>query len=141
MTSNFSAFMSTVCAAWTENVEYPQDASSVHYFDESFSLGVLTKKVDSLLLDDGDTRTITIQGLALSTTLTLWITVDGECRLETVAKDYDGVTTINGYIPGYGTKNLPGKIILSTYNLSSITIRGLADNTRVEVFVATTEAI
>ncbi len=130
--SSATLFFTPISNAWGEDVSDPALAETTQAFLPDISGGLTAWRTEQILLDDEETRSVTIQGLALADSLVFWCSVVGEVRVETVAKDTNGSTTINGYIPTYGTARYPGKLFLSTYNISSVTLRGLADATVVE---------
>jgi hypothetical protein len=130
--SSATLFFTPIANAWGADVSDPILSETTQAYLPDVSGGLNAWRTEQILLDEDDTRSITIQGLALADSLVFWCSVVGHVRMETVAKDTNGSTTINGYIPTYGTARYPGKLFLSTYNISSVTLRGLADDTVVE---------
>ena len=106
---------------------------------ESGQNNVLYHRFETVSLDDDDTRTISFANYATSE----WVgivaqvfssassTAIGEARINIVAKDTDGSTDIASAPVGYGNKLHPGLIMLSTYNVTSFQLEGLADDTTV----------
>jgi hypothetical protein len=96
---------------------------------------ILYKKTDSILLDSGGTRTITLPESTF--TLSEWslvtMKVIGTARLTTTGKNYDGSSDITGIMDTFGTDLYPGYIVLSTYNVSAFTISSQADGTIIEL--------
>ena len=131
MTTESTIFLGPQCSAWGDDVSDPSTAATAQNFSPELLSGLNMRRMESIALDDTDTRAITIQGIADANKFVLYLSVVGECQVETVGKD-TASAAINGYIPTYGTARFPGKILLSTYNLSSVTLRGLADSTTVE---------
>lgn len=130
--SNATLFFTPIANAWGEDVSDPVLALTTQAFLPDVSGGLSAWRTEQIVLDTGDTRSVTIQGLALADSLVFWCSVVGHVRMDTVGKDTNGSTTINGYIPTYGTARYPGKLFLSTYNISSVTLTGLADASVVE---------
>jgi hypothetical protein len=93
-------------------------------------------QVQSISLDAGDTKTITFPGLANSSNILCFAQVVGEARIETTGLDYDVATPISGYSQAYGVAAWPGLIMLNTYNIATITVRGITDNTTVKFYSA-----
>lgn len=98
---------------------------------------------EELTLDDTETRTITLPNhVAGSWVLILARIVGsdsqttGQAKLTTVGVDTDNVTAIEGQTAGYGIDAHPGVIGMTTYNVTSFTLTGLADGTRITYLAA-----
>lgn len=98
---------------------------------------------ETVELDEGDSRTIAlpnhVQG---SWTLILARVVGpdgqtvGSAKLVTVGVDTDGSTPIEGQTIGYGIDAHPGVIGMTTYNVTSFTLTGLVDGSKVTYLAA-----
>ena len=134
----YSLFASPSFRAYQGTPENPNDSSLISdsIGGESIRYNLLYKKNESLPLDDGDSRVLTLPESTFS--LTEWsimvLKVIGKARLTTTGKDYDNTTNINAYMDTYGTSRYPGYVLLSTYNVSAFTVTGQEDGTVVEVF-------
>lgn len=60
----------------------------------------------------------------------------GHAKLVTVGVDTDGSTPIEGQTIGYGIDAHPGVIGMTTYNVSTFTLTGLAAGTKITYLVA-----
>lgn len=94
------------------------------------------RRVDSTTLAlVGDSYTLPLFG-TLAWNLFI-IGCQGRALVETVGVDTDNSTTINGYTPIRGSAvnpTYPGYLLLSTYNLSSVTIVAQDPNTALQIF-------
>ncbi len=137
--SQYSLFMNQLLYG------YPDDVPDAFFsrWSDAYSINsrynIKSKELSSVLLDDGDTKAITLTDSVLADWITLTIRIIGTARLDIVAKDTDGTTTINSYLGAYGTDNLPGYITLSTYNITSLTLLGQEDGTIIQVFAGICE--
>lgn len=137
--SDLSAFTSIVLNAYPDNVPDPFYARWCDTFNLQSRNNVRAKRIESIFLDDTETRVFTPSNIILNNTQFIVVKVIGAARINSVGKDTDGTTTINGYTPCFGTDILPGYIIYSTYNISSLTLLGQADDTKIQIFCATCE--
>jgi hypothetical protein len=96
---------------------------------------------ETLSLDDGDTRSVTIPAYSSSQWVGFMARVvgtdgaPGEAKLTTVGLDWDGSTAIEGVTGGYGTNRHPGFISMVTKNVTTFTLEGIADGTEIEYLV------
>lgn len=119
----------------------PETSSAFYNPPMEAKHNVLYYRRETVPLDDGDTRSVTIP----SYTSALWIgfmaRVVGEAKLTTVGVNWDGATAITGVTAGYGVERHPGFISMATTKVTTFTLEGLADDTTVEylVMVLTTD--
>jgi hypothetical protein len=132
MTTTNTMFLNFMIDGYPENTPDPFFARLNQSMSVQTRYNVQARRQMTLSMASGDTVTVTPSNLALADWRVLYARVIGTARIQTVGKDTDGTTTINGYTPAYGTSIYPGYIVLSTYNLSAITITAQADSTVVE---------
>jgi hypothetical protein len=138
--SDHTLFVSAVVQAYPDDVSDPSYSRIRQVFDEQIRYNLKMFRLETIALDDNDTRTVTLPGIAvLASWQLILVRVVGSAVVETTGKDTNGVTTINGYQPVFGTEVLPGIAFLSTYNVTAIVIRGEADDTTVEILTALSE--
>lgn len=137
--SDKTLFLNGLLYGFEDDVPDPFFARFMASLSQQSRYNVIKRYSRPLPLDSGDSVTVTPSGIALANWIILILKVVGTARLETTGKDTDGTTTINGYGDGYGTTLYPGYIILSTYNLSAITVSAQADDTVVELSMITSE--
>lgn len=107
------------------------ESSSVFYdppMQAQHNVTFYQRKTISLSL--GSTFTIAAPGVSAGWCCII-ARVIGSAKLTTVGTDWDG-TPATGVTAGYGIKQHPGMICITTYAMSSFTLAGLADNTEVE---------
>ncbi len=94
---------------------------------------VLYYRRETVALDLGDTRSLTFPDTAAASG---WVgvmaRVIGEAKLTTVGVNWNGSSAVTGVTAGYGVVRHPGMISATTYNVTSFTFEGLADDTTVE---------
>jgi len=137
MTTNYTLFLNAYTSVFNPSVADPDDADWKDEFDQELRYSVSKKKVDSMVLDAGQSRVINIAGgISLADWFVLVVRCIGTGQIDTVGKDAGG-GAITGHLGMFGTNVLPGISILSTYNLISITITSLANNSIFEFLGAT----
>lgn len=134
--SDYTLFLSAVASVWPDNVNDPSYSAQPFSFSKQISSGINYQKVEDIEIDNGETRAISLSNHLFSAQDILCLSVVGSVRVETVAQD-GAFAPITGAIPVYGTAKLPGKLMLSTYNVTSYTLRGLSDNSKVDLYLAT----
>lgn len=98
---------------------------------------------EEIELDNAETRTITLPNHAQ----TSWVLIlarivgpdgqtVGQAKLTTVGVDVNNVTAIEGQTLGYGIDAHPGIIGMTTYNVNSFTLTGLAAGTKITYLAA-----
>lgn len=110
----------------------PQSSSSFYLPSMESVQNVSEKSQETLFLDLGDTRIVTLPNYATSDWVAIVARVVGHAKLTTVGVDWDGVTAITGETIGYGAGRHAGYISLVTKNVTSFTFEGLADSTLVQ---------
>ncbi len=136
MTINFTQFVNAYISAFPDNVADPAVSRWVSSMDREVRYGVQQRKVEEILLDDSDSATITIPGLASSQWVVFVIRCIGQGVLTTTGND-SASSPITGKTPIYGTSILPGILVLSTYNLTAVpTITSQADGSIFEVYTS-----
>lgn len=134
--SVYSLFLSAALAAYDTDVDDADYAETATRYVHGQRYNVLYRKVEDIVLDAAATRALSLANYAASEWLYIVLEVVGGVRLATVGVDYDGTTPINGHLPSYGTELFPGKLLLSTYNVSTATLVGLEDDTKIKVLAA-----
>ncbi len=92
---------------------------------------------ETVPLDDGDTRTVSMPDGATGDWVGFAARVVGEAKLTTVGVNWNGSSGVTGVTVGYGVERYPGYISMTTANLSTMTLEGLADDTTVEYLLMT----
>lgn len=129
----FTLFHADYVSCYRDDVDNPDDASSMQAYQANGRQNVLYRKLDTIPLSSGATRTVTIPALARVEWVFIVAKVIGSAALNTTGVDTDGITSVTGKLPAYGTALFPGFLKLSTYNLDSITVTADADATTVEL--------
>lgn len=136
----FSLFHSIVVNASDDDVDDPIVAEVRDQLEAHERYNVLFAKQDELFMDEDDTKVVNLANYTLTypNDWTICIAhVTGIAELQTVAKDYNNSSTINGYQRTRGTTVFPGILILSSYNITSFTFKALEDSTTIRYCVAT----
>ncbi len=115
----------------------PEQSSSFYNPPMTTYQNVSIYRRETVALDDGDTRTITLPNYAASGWSAVMARVIGEAKITTVGTDWNGASGVTGDTVGYGVSRYPGMISLSTTNVTSFTLEGLADSTTVEYLAMT----
>lgn len=136
--SDFTAFVNAYGIAFTDDVSDPYDSKEWTEFDQQIRYNVKAKKIEEVTLDNTATRTLNFTGVVASDWRFLLIRVIGTGTVNTTGTD-QAAAGISGITGVYGTAVLPGIVMLSTYNLTAITLASLADGTVFEVFAAVCE--
>ncbi len=87
---------------------------------------------ETVPLDSGDTRTISLPDAASGNWTGIMARVIGHAKITTVGTNWDGSTAVTGITAGYGTERHAGYISMVTTKVTSFTLAGLADDTTVE---------
>lgn len=87
---------------------------------------------ETVSLDQGDTRTISIPDYASSDWSGVMARVVGEVKLTTIGHNADTIAAITGVTVGYGVERHPGYISMISIEVVSFTLEGLADGSTVE---------
>jgi len=100
---------------------------------------VLWRRSEQFTLALSATRTVTPPNLVAATDSCMaLVRVIGSARVNIVGLDFDGATPTAAKLPIYGTALYPGVGLISTYNVSSLTVESLAAGTVVDIFTAVT---
>lgn len=91
-------------------------------------------ETERLTLATAITRSIVIPGYASTENYLFYVWCNGEVQLKLTAKDYNNSTTINSINNIYGTAAFPGILALSTYNVTAISVTGVATTSDIEVY-------
>ncbi len=110
----------------------PETSSSFYNPPIEAKHNVLYYRRETVGLDDGDTRTVSIPDSATGSWVGFMARVIGEAKLTTVGVNWDGSTAVTGVTSGYGVARYPGYISMTTTNTTTFTLEGLADDTTVE---------
>ena len=134
--SVYSLFFSAALAAYDSDVDDADYAASSTRFVHGQRYNILYRKIEDIYVDESTTRVLSFANYASTEWLYLVLEVVGWAQVELVGKDFNGSSDINGYIPTYGTSLFPGKLLISTYNVTTATIRGLQDGTKIRLLGA-----
>ncbi len=142
--STYSLFLSAGVAAYDSDVDDPDYAMNAARFNHGQRYNVLYRKIGDVALAAGDFRFLNFANYASSEWLYVVLEVSsssdqvvGGVRLQTTGKDYDGSTDITGLTSTYGTALYPGKLIVSTYNVTMAPLLiGLANATKIRLLAA-----
>lgn len=137
--SDYTLFLQAYVTSFSDNVSEPIWSKDYQAFDRGIRYNVKFKKIENITLDNTDSRTINFSNKANSDWVVIIARVVGAARLVTAGLDTDGITPIAGNLPTYGTSLLPGIAMISTYNLTGLSVLSLADGTVVELFAAISE--
>lgn len=130
-------FITPLQSAWRGDVDDPTDGEVVGQFLGQEQQNILYERIESMSLGVSDTRSITFAGVTLKNEWVYLVAkVIGTARINVSADDTDGSTVITSKWQGYGTEVFPGFIIISSYNVNTISVEGLAAGTTVELFAA-----
>lgn len=88
--------------------------------------------IDTVALDATDT--FAYSSLTQATQRYLLVSVVGSVLVTTTAFDYDNATPIVGNLACQGVSAWPGMLLLSTYNVTSLTFTGVTDDTLLKIF-------
>lgn len=132
----FSLFASPIIAAWDGDVNDPTQGDFVASILNTDRQNVLYYRIEKCVLENTETRVITLANYVSTEWLYLIVRVNGTAYIATTGFSTDGVTAITGKMGMYGTALLPGIGILSSYNVSTMTLTSQADDTEIEVFAA-----
>lgn len=109
------------------------ETSSVFYNPPMTSVqNVVQYRRETIPLNTGDTHTISLPDSGVDIWSSVMARVIGHAKVTTTGYNWDGVASITGVTAGYGTDRHPGYISMSTANVNTFTLTGLADNTTVE---------
>ena len=134
--SFFTAFVSAIHSAWGDNVTDPLLSHSAQQSICPAQYNVLTHKMEQFELDSAASRTVSFANYASSEWTFLVMRVVGKAYFNIAGFDTDGVTAITSKIPAYGTALLPGIAMISSYNVTSISVVSEQDDTTVELYAA-----
>lgn len=129
-------FLSPLVAAFGDNVDDPMLSRGFIQFDGDIEHTVVFKKFESLSLDDTETKTFSFANYTRSEWSFVLAKVVGEAAVNLAGKDYDGATDISSTTVAYGTDEVPGFAVISTYNVDTFEIESLADSTTIELYAA-----
>ena len=137
MTIFQTCFVAPLANVYTDAVSDTQQSDQIiQSFDEAVTYKVAGSNAGSFSLLATEFRSIPVLGTSLASQSFIMVRVSGQVELQTTAKDFDGTTTIAGLSRTYGTALFPGFIVLSTYNLTAISIVAITDS-YVQIFDST----
>ena len=131
----FSLFHGLDVTAWTDDVDDPLASSLLSKLTANERYNVLFQKSDSIAVDDGDTVSILPANYSVSfpnDQIFVLLRVRGWAELQLSSKDYDDASDIDGYQRAYGDSIMPGILVLSSYNVATLAVKGLQDGTKIE---------
>lgn len=131
----FTLFLNPYCVAFPDDVDDPWHSKDSAQMSGSLTQNIIAKKTEQVILDAAQSHTLNFTNELLANWKYLIIKVVGEVTINTVGVDFNGTTPLTASLPVYGTTIYPGIGVLSTYNVSSIVLTGITDNTVVQVFV------
>lgn len=135
----YSMFLNPALQGFQENVDDPVMANSYGANQSSSRFNVLWQRSQQVTLANAATYIVTPPKLVTATDKALMLVrVVGSARVNVAAKDFNGSDDVSGAIPVYGVARFPGIGVFSTYNLVSLTLESLADDTVIDIFTAVT---
>ncbi len=132
-------YFSPLVQSYTTNSPDPYYAAYADVSNPSCRFPLDRKFVRSVVLDESDTYVFTPSDLTSDAGSVVVAKVVGAARIKVTGVDSDLSTPTVGYLPTYGTAQLPGYVLLSTFNVSAFEILGQADDTTVELFYGAEE--
>jgi len=132
----FTSFIGAIFSAWSDPVTDPMSSHDAQQLIASSKLNVLYHRQEQMELDSSESRVISRANYTSSEWTYMVMRVVGKAYFEITALDTDGVTVITSKIPAYGTEQLPGIAIISSYNITAISVVSQQDNTLVELYAA-----
>jgi len=114
------------------NDTFPSESASFYMPPMDSVMNVSEKTMETIFLNNGDTRTVTLPQYAATDWVMLVARVIGHAKLNIVGVDFDGASAIASETAGYGTTRHPGYIAVTTINATSFVFEGLADTTMVQ---------
>jgi hypothetical protein len=93
-------------------------------------------ETDSFLLDFNELRPLTLPNFSQAEWVCITLRVNGEVEVRVAALDTDNATPLLSYTKAYGDSRFPGFLQISTYNVISIDVVGVADNSQVESYAS-----
>lgn len=136
MTTNYTLFVDMYASAFADTVQVadPAYAEWSAEMAQQVRYNVQRRNQQTLVLAANATQALTFSGgVQLAEWHVLVVRCIGQGQIITTGKDTDGATSITGTQGIYGTAVLPGIFILSTYNLTGVTLKSLAAGTVFEV--------
>ncbi len=137
--STETLFLNTLINAYPDDAPDPFFARWMHSFSKQIRYNVKLRKITTIALDAGGNYLFTPTNIALADWSVIIIRVIGAARIDTVGKDTDGTTTIDGSTPTYGTSIYPGYVLFSTYNSTFFNLVGQQNGSVIELFHAISE--
>lgn len=135
---NLTAFIAACFRSWDTNTDAPEMSTLGRMGGDVIYENILWRRSEQFALALSATRDVTPPNVnATDTTLAL-IRVVGSARLNIVGVDFNGSTATAAKLPIFGTALYPGVGLISTYNVTSLTVESLAAGTLVDVFTAMT---
>lgn len=135
----FSLFHSVSLTGTDEDCDDPIVSLVRDQIEAHERYNVLFTKQDELLMALNDTKTINLASYSVSYPndwTIIVLQVEGWCELQTLAKNYDDTSTINGYQRCFGNGVYPGILVLSSYNITTFTLKALAAATKIRYLAA-----
>ena len=113
--SIFSLFLTPMYTAFEGTVDNPTYSKLIsdEQGQDAIRYNILFKKTESIALDSGNSRTLTLPESTFATSewSIIILKVVGKARLTTTGLNYDGISAITGIMDTYGTDLYPGYIM------------------------------
>ena len=93
-------------------------------------------ETDSFLLDQNELRDLALPNFSTSEWIYVTLKVNGEVEVNITALDTDNATPLNSYTKAFGDSRFPGFLQISTFNVISIQVVGVAANSSVEAYAS-----
>ena len=139
LATSYTAYVYPGLNLWdspTSTGEYASNEPRI-YRDVITSPAVAYRSEDITILSTDDALAMQPSVFAQAEKMLIVLKVVGRVRVSTTGKDYNGSDTINGYTDVYGTAYFPGILVLSSYNLTAISLSGLAASSTVSLVTTT----
>ncbi len=132
----FSLFVNPIISAWNAEDSEPVAGNFLGQVVGSDRQNILYQRIEKMILNNTDSRSISLANYVSTEWIYLIYRVVGTAYLSTSGFSTDGSTAITGKLPAYGTALMPGIGIVSSYNVSTMSIVSQADGTSVELYAA-----
>lgn len=93
-------------------------------------------ETDSFLLDQNELRDLALPNFSEAEWIYITLKVNGEVEVQVLSLDYDNVSPLRSYTKAFGDSRFPGFLQISTYNVLSIEVVGIAANSSVECYAS-----
>ncbi len=93
-------------------------------------------ETDSFLLDQNEARDLALPNFSEAEWIYITLKVNGEVEVQVLSLDFDNVSPLRSYTKAFGDSRFPGFLQISTYNVLSIVLVGVAANSSIESYAS-----